>query len=639
MLHRDGEDRGEDPPVLYQPVGGALRVYGVARPGNHTDVMSTVERSPSFRKAPLALVLAAAFGGLVVLALAVVLGLSLWVAARNTTELLTEKGTLILQLVTERIRDHLAPTQALVSFVGDQLESGELSLDDRSALGAALRYTLAAAPQIRSSVVISPEGWMLSAFRGEDGRLAVAGEEWEDKPHVRSAIFGLMRRGDPRPVWGPPLHIAETASTIVNFARPVYRDGRFVGAVVATIDIDRLAAFLAELGTELNGKVFVLYDRERVLAYPGMAAAGVRLSPDKPLPTLAEIGDPVLAAIWAEGYEERGIRGDLSGHWHRLRGLGAYYYLYRELAEGRAVPWLVGVYFRASEVADQIRRLRTALILAALAVLASLLAAVVMARRMARPIGRLAEASMHVADLDLEQVRPLPRSAVRELDQAAQAFNGMVVALRSFARYVPRELVRRLIRTGEGQHPETRELTVMFTDLAGFTALSETLDTSAVAALVERHFDMLGRCIEAEGGTVDKFMGDGVMAFWGAPGRMTDHAERAVRAARAIAAEHLATRGEPTFLPLRIGVHTGEVIVGEIATRARASYTVLGDAVNTASRLQELVRRLCPGAPVGIVLSEATVAALSVRPELEDLGRHRVRGRQSELHLYRLEPR
>ena len=598
--------------------------------------MPVSEPVPPSRKAPLALVLAAAFGGLVMLALGVVLGLSLWVAARNTTELLTEKGTLILQLVTERIRDHLAPAQALVGFVGDQLESGALAFEDRETLGAALRYTLAAAPQIQSSVTISPEGWMLSAFRSEDGEITVIAQGWNEKPHIRSAIVELMRRGDPRPVWGPPLYIAETGSTIVNFARPIYRDGRFVGAVVATIAVERLASFLAALGTELNGNVFLLYGRDRVLAYPRMPA-GLGLSPDKPLPTLAEIGDPVLAAIWAEGYEERRIRSDLGGHWHRLKGLGAYYYLYRELAEARAVPWLVGVYFRASELADQLRRLRMALILAILAVLASLVAAVAMARRMARPIGRLAAASTHVADLDLEHVAPLPRSSVRELDQAAQAFNGMVAALRSFARYVPRELVRRLVRTGEGQRPESRELTIMFTDLAGFTALSETLDTTAVAALVERHFDMLGRCIEAEGGTVDKFMGDGVMAFWGAPGRVADHAERAVRAARAIAAEHLAGRGEPTFLPLRIGIHSGEVIVGEIATRARTSYTVLGDAVNTASRLQELVRDLCPGAPVGVVVSEATVAALSARRDLRDLGRYRVRGRQRELRLYRLD--
>ncbi len=598
--------------------------------------MPAVRRS-SPRKAPLALVLGTAVGGLVVVALAVVLGLSLWVAARNTTELLTEKGALILRLVTERILDHLAPTEALAEFVGGGLERGELSLDDPEALGEALRYTLAAAPQIQSSVVISPEGWMLSAFRSGDGRIAVTSGTWKEEAHIRRAVVELVRRGDPRPSWGPPLYLEDVGSTIVNFARPVYRDGGFLGAVVATIRVDRLGEFLARLGAELNGRVFVLYDRDRVLAYPEMELGELDLSPQRPLPGLAEIGDPVLAAIWSEGFEERGIRGDLSGHWNRSRGRGVFYYLYSELAEDREIPWLVGVYFRASEVADQLRRLRLAVVLAVVAVLASLVAAIALARRMARPIVRFADAAVRVADLDLDGVPPLPRSSVRELDQAASAFNGMVAALRSFARYVPRELVRRLLRTGEGQRPESRELTIMFTDLAGFTALSETLDTSEVARMVERHFDMLGRCIEAEGGTVDKFMGDGVMAFWGAPGRVADHAERAVRAARAIAAEHLATRDDPDFLPLRIGIHTGEVIVGEIATRARTSYTVLGDPVNTASRLQELVRELCPGAPAGIVLSEATVAALSAAPDLCDLGCHRVRGRQSELHLYRLD--
>ncbi|RWO01648.1 MAG: adenylate/guanylate cyclase domain-containing protein, partial [Mesorhizobium sp.] len=166
---------------------------------------------------------------------------------------------------------------------------------------------------------------------------------------------------------------------------------------------------------------------------------------------------------------------------------------------------------------------------------------------------------------------PLPRSRVLELDNQASAFNAMLIGLHAFSTYIPRSLVAKLVRTGEIGIAEPREavVTVMFTDIAGFTTLSEQMDAAAAARLLNHHFAILCGAVDAHGGTVDKFLGDGMLAFFGAPDRLKGHAAAAVRAAAAIREEldkdnlEAAGEGRPP-LHVRIGIHTGSVIVGNI---------------------------------------------------------------------------
>ena len=196
---------------------------------------------------------------------------------------------------------------------------------------------------------------------------------------------------------------------------------------------------------------------------------------------------------------------------------------------------------------------------------------------------------------------PLPRSRVRELDDQATAFNAMLIGLRAFSTYIPRSLVAKLVRTGEIGIAEPREaiVTVMFTDIAGFTTLSEQMDAAAAAKLLNHHFAILCRAVDAHGGTVDKFLGDGMMAFFGAPDRLKGHAAAArarccLHPRRAGERQSGARQGRPA-LRVRIGIHTGSVIVGNIGAADRVNYTIIGDTVNVSQRLQELGKLLAPG--------------------------------------------
>jgi len=166
-----------------------------------------------------------------------------------------------------------------------------------------------------------------------------------------------------------------------------------------------------------------------------------------------------------------------------------------------------------------------------------------------------------------------------------------------FGSYLPPERVRQLVRQAEGAGitAENRELTVMFCDLQGFSRLAEQLSPLALRDLLNRYFSDTSAIVHAHGGTLDKFIGDAVMAFWGAPLPQPDHAPRAVQGALALVAglaplnAHLQAQGLP---PVRygVGLATGLVCVGDLGSQLRRTYTAVGDAVNLAARLEALTR-------------------------------------------------
>ena len=203
-------------------------------------------------------------------------------------------------------------------------------------------------------------------------------------------------------------------------------------------------------------------------------------------------------------------------------------------------------------------------------------------------------------------------------------------------------MLRLMARGDEAPVLEERVVTVLFTDIAGFTPLAENLSAQAIAEFLNHHFELIADCVEAEGGTIDKFIGDAVMAFWGAPEPQADHALRACRSARAIAAciatenRERQNRGAAP-VKVRIGVHTGPVIVGNIGAPGRINYTVIGDTVNIAQRLEELAKELMTADDEVVALaSEATLVGLDTVALAESVGRHMLRGRRVAIEVYRL---
>lgn len=218
-------------------------------------------------------------------------------------------------------------------------------------------------------------------------------------------------------------------------------------------------------------------------------------------------------------------------------------------------------------------------------------------------------------------------------------------AARWLGVYAPRQVSRELLRGGDfgAGAAQRREVTVLLTDIVGFTTMAERSSPEAVTAFVNRHFTMLTRCVEAEGGTVAQFIGDSLMAFWGAPQPQPDHAARACRTALAIAAaievenEQRRQRGEPP-VQLRIGINTGPVTAGNVGAPGRSNYGIVGDTVNTTQRIEQLGKLLGADTAAVVVLTSGRTQALAGSTfHFADSGTHAVKGRDELVQIYRLD--
>ncbi len=184
---------------------------------------------------------------------------------------------------------------------------------------------------------------------------------------------------------------------------------------------------------------------------------------------------------------------------------------------------------------------------------------------------------------------------------------------------------------------ERRELTIMFSDLAGFTSLSEGMEPEDLTQLLNDYLTDMTDIILEEGGTLDKYEGDAILAFWNAPLEQTDHAERACRAAircqRALTARRDEFRERSGHdMHMRMGLHSGEVIVGNMGSQQRFDYTVLGDAANLASRLEGANKAF----DSWTMISAATLALAGGTVQVRDLGRVTVVGRKKPVAVHEL---
>jgi adenylate cyclase len=218
-----------------------------------------------------------------------------------------------------------------------------------------------------------------------------------------------------------------------------------------------------------------------------------------------------------------------------------------------------------------------------------------------------------------------------------------VTGLRWFETYVPKSLLPILLERDEPTlEPKELEVSVLFTDIIGFSHTGERLEAPHLADFLNRHFALLGECIQAEGGTIDKYIGDSVMAFWGAPLPQSDHAERACRAALAIAA-HLAADNERRHakdrppVRIRLGLHCGTALAGNIGAPGRINYTLVGDTVNVAQRLEQFGKQVDDSVADAIIIASADfVARIPAEVAREPLGRQLLPGRVTETEVFRL---
>jgi len=301
--------------------------------------------------------------------------------------------------------------------------------------------------------------------------------------------------------------------------------------------------------------------------------------------------------------------------------------------------WVVATIIPAADFLATIER-NAKLLLTALVALTLVLAtlAIVSANRLiGAPLLRIVGQLKHIESFELDAITRVS-SPLRELDNLSAALTQMSRGLASFQKYIPTALVRTLVARGVEARPGGRQqvLTVLFTDIVGFTGLSERLGDAIVPVLSD-YLELASAAISTRNGTIDKFIGDAVMAFWGAPTPNDRHAVDACAAAlefRRRLGQRCAEPSGAAEMPLRmrVGINTGRMLVGNIGSNERLSYTVIGDAVNVASRLEAVNKRY----GTEILIGEDTRAAAGDAILVRRLDWVAVYGRTQGLAVYEL---
>src|SRR6267142_2187667 len=387
----------------------------------------------------------------------------------------------------------------------------------------------------------------------------------------------------------------------IAYAGPIDVYQKRQGILAVIIEYTRFAQFLSQLSVGKSGAAFILERGGAIIAAPDPDADEVDMQrSDQPLWPIAQ---GAMKQAGSSYDSDKKIASQV-----RLVTAGNAYAV--SLTPLAFPGWTLATVIPEAEFLGPIERtIRQLLIGLAILILAAGMVSAWLARRViATPLITVVDELKHVARFDLEKVR---RHASRliEIENLSNAIADMAGGLAAFRKYIP-------------------------ADLVGFTGLSERLGDQIIP-LLSSYLDTMSREVSGHGGTIDKFIGDAVMAFWGAPAANADHAVDACRAAlacqRALRTSGLKDdSGRP--LRVRIGVNSGDMLVGNIGSEFRLNYTVIGDAVNIASRLEGANKEY----GTEIIIGEETRRLAGDRVHARELDRLTVYGRAGGIAIYEL---
>jgi adenylate cyclase len=481
-----------------------------------------------------------------------------------------------------------------------------------------LRKTVAAAHALGTGL-----GWIAAARDGRPIEMEAQTDFFQ--PGHREAITGWLQqaRGLTAPSWIRLLPLPEGGKPAVGYAYPISG-----GVILAAIPDELLQRRLADIPVGRTGGTFVLSARgEVIIAARAVAAGREGTATPSALLAAAEAAGRVVARR-APGELDRieSLNLEIAGQQFAIRTSPLWF-------QGWQLAIILPEADYLSVVDGMIARVTFGI--AFFVLLVGAVAIWATRRFVAVPIGDITNDLRLVERFDLEGVMHRTH-IIREFDLLSSALTRMSAGLADFAKFIPTELVRKLITQGARAEPggRSQDITVLFADLAGFTALSERLGDRTVA-IVSRFLDFATEEIVRSGGTVDKYIGDAVMAFWGAPVAQGDHARLACQAALAIQDRFRAIHAhDPDFaqLGLRIGLESGPAIIGMVGSARRLNYTALGDTVNLASRLEGVNKVYGTTIAIGPHCRALSDNAVHVR-ELDWI---RVYGRSQEVPVFEL---
>jgi len=412
-------------------------------------------------------------------------------------------------------------------------------------------------------------------------------------PRQRSWYWQTLRSD--RPYTSAPYLAFSIAAPVITVSAPLR--GKVPGVLAADLKLDTFSTFVQAQRPGQHGTVMIFDQAGAIIAHPDFASlveAAATHPAHSQLPSIDEINSGVIATVLRRSRnldEDEGVVRDDDGNGYLFR-------LTRfDLGEGSRGNILLLA--AEDDFVQNVRRLQfNGLILAIVCGAAFIPLVWMFGSTMSRSLRRITIQARRLQTLAEPDLVPVT-SHIREIHDLGNTVNLAQRAIWSFAHFVPREIVRRVIDNSISTRlgGVKQEITLVFTDVEGFTAIAESADPDVLMQQTSRYFSVLTEAFLAEGGTVDKFIGDAVMVFWNAPNPQPDHVARACRAALAAkaAGEQLnAEFGAEGLRPFvtRFGIHVGEAVVGNVGSTERMNYTALGNAVNLAARLEGLNKQV-----------------------------------------------
>ena len=510
--------------------------------------------------------------------------------------------------------------------------------DDEGQMLMVLRYPAPAVRRISRGPSFTTETWEFKPASSvqDDARHRYATTRIEARrssydPAQRSWYIGARKANGP--VWTQPYVFAAAQELGVTYALPSRRtqaDGASRTLVVAgDVSLGRLSEFVRLFSSSSGqGNSALLSASHQVLARSDVPGVVRQLMPAKD-GVLGALSDHLLSDGAADGPPETSFSMAYGGR--------------RYLVQTSRIPstgWELVSWVPEDMLLGALQRaVLWGLLLAVLFLAATLLLSLRLSKLVTSPVENLSHIARRIGLLELDNL-PREHSRVLEIQHLDQALDESARSLKAFSKFVPVDVINRLIAEGHALAPSgsPRRITVMFTDVEGFTSISESIPADVLVGLLTEYFNVAARVIAQHGGVIDKFIGDGIMVLWGAPADLQDAEYQACTAALQLHAEMAALNGRwraqglPEFRT-RIGIHTGVVIAGVLGSNDRLAYTAFGDVINVASRIEGINKQLNTQTLVSEATFEALGGRLRTRRIEEDA---ELRGRQTRMVLYEL---
>ncbi|NOC43911.1 adenylate/guanylate cyclase domain-containing protein [Ruegeria sp. HKCCD7559] len=395
-------------------------------------------------------------------------------------------------------------------------------------------------------------------------------------------------------VYVSPLYQFESTGRLgATFSKTVVdNDGNMLGVVALDITISALSQILDDIRIGDHGLVFMLDREGRLLSYTSTRSEGgeprfVSSNTNGSIEGSSKIIDSVIER-WRTSQQDFFRVAPASDERNYIASV-------MPIPEVFGAQPTLGLIVPEDEFIGEIKRNTTrAMQIGVLALVLAVSFTFVVARLLSKNLVRVATEARKVSNFELSENLNL-KSNIQEVAELGAAIASMKAGLSSFGAFVPKELVRSILSKAEriSVGGESRDVTLMFADLKGFTRQTEGLEPEVLMSALSEYFEAMEKEISGNQGTVDKYIGDAIMALWNAPLDDSDHPVHACRAALACLLAEAKLNSDNGALPLRplhtrFGLHTGRVVVGNVGSLSRLQYTALGAAVNFASRLEGL---------------------------------------------------